>query len=339
MPLITLSSPHSAKPTKISTVMGTVLLCMIPGYIALTVFFSWGYVINLALAMATALALEAGSLALRRRPIKFFLTDLSVVVTAALLAASLPPLAPWWITVVGTGVAVLFGKHIFGGMGQNPFNPAMLAYALLLVSFPIQMTTNWPAYGAEVSFIETLRAIFGAGALDGWAGATPLDHYKINTASKTASEILTSDLYNGWLPAGWLWVSLAWLAGGLVLLWRKVITWHLPVSMLGTLAVLSVLFGFDTDTFTPATLHMFAGATMLGAFFIITDPVSCATSNRGKLVFGAGVGLLVYLIRTWGNYPDAVAFATLLMNFAAPFIDHYTKPRTYGHAKAHKGHK
>ncbi|WP_119393991.1 RnfABCDGE type electron transport complex subunit D [Salinibius halmophilus] len=339
MPLITLSSPHSAKPTKISTVMGTVLLCMIPGFIALTVFFSYGYLINLALAVVTALLLEAGSLALRKRPIKFFITDLSVVVTAALLAASLPPFAPWWITVVGTATAVLFGKHIFGGMGQNPFNPAMLAYALLLVSFPVQMTTNWPVVDVYVSIGDTLRAIFAGNVVDGWVGATPLDYYKLNLATQTADEILASSLFNGWLPAGWVWVSLAWLAGGLVLIWRRIITWHLPVSMIATLALLSLVFGIDSDSFTPASIHLLAGATMLGAFFIITDPVSCATSNRGKLVFGAGVGVLTYVIRTWGNYPDAIAFATLLMNFAAPFIDHYTKPRTYGHTKAHKGHK
>ncbi|MGB1271229.1 MAG: RnfABCDGE type electron transport complex subunit D, partial [Endozoicomonas sp.] len=138
---------------------------------------------------------------------------------------------------------------------------------------------------------------------------------------------------------GWLWVNLAYFIGGIVLLYKKVFTWHAPVGMLAAMTVLATLFwgGTGSESHGSPLFHLFSGATMLGAFFIITDPVSGATSNRGRFIFGAGVGILVYIIRVWGGYPDSVAFATLLMNMAAPTIDYYTQPRTYGHRKPNKG--
>ncbi len=340
MTAINLTSPHVTGRTSVSWVMGWVLLALVPGWVVLTVSFSIGYAINMALAMLTALIAEALILAWRKRPVLFFLKDLSALVTAALLALALPPLGPWWLTVLGTLIAIIFAKQLFGGLGNNPFNPAMVAYALLLVSLPLYMTTRWASPDFSLSIADTLAVIFaGQTPIDGATGATPLDVYKLDIARLTATEVLQSPVFGNWVAEGWDVANLAFLAGGGLLLWKRIITWHIPASLLGALAVMALLFSGDADVRTPIDLHLFAGATMLGAFFIATDPVSAATSNRGKLVYGAGIGVLIYLIRTWGNYPDAVAFAVLLMNFAAPLIDHYTRPRVYGHDTSVKGFK
>ncbi|EAR08572.1 electron transport complex subunit RsxD [Reinekea blandensis] len=339
--MMTLSSPHTTGSNTVSRLMLTLCAALIPGLLALIVFFSWGYLINAILATVTALAVEALILKIRKRPVLFFLKDGSALVTALLLACALPPLAPWWLIVLGTTLAILFGKHLFGGLGQNPFNPAMVAYALLLVSLPLLMTTRWAAVDQSADFGQTVTIIFQGGqtVLDGLTGATPLDDYKQSISRLTAEDVLVNPIYQTIGAVGWTPVNLAFLLGGLVLLGLRIITWHIPVSLLGSLALLSILIGSDADAFVPLSLHLLSGSTMLAAFFIATDPVSAATSNRGKLIYGAGIGALIYIIRTWGNYPDATAFAVLLMNFAAPLIDHYTRPRVYGHKAAVKGYK
>ncbi|MDX1590100.1 MAG: RnfABCDGE type electron transport complex subunit D, partial [Oleiphilaceae bacterium] len=226
-------------------------------------------------------------------------------------------------------------------LGNNPFNPAMVGYALVLISFPLAMTTGWAAPdgagGERLSLLDTLGHIFTGAlsppALDGVTMATPLDIYKQEIHRELASTVTRHPAFGDFVARGWEWVNLGFLAGGLWLLWKRVISWHIPASLLGALTLMALLFGWDADQSVPLSLHLLAGGTMLGAFFIATDPVSAATSRRGKLVYGAGIGALLYSIRAWGSYPDAVAFAVLLMNFAAPFIDHYTQPRTYGHHK------
>jgi electron transport complex protein RnfD len=314
---------------------------MVPGIVCLVWFFGWGYAINIALASITALIVEASILKVRKRPVSFFLKDCSALVTALLLAVALPPLVPWWLVVVATSIAMIFGKHLFGGLGQNPFNPAMVAYALVLVSLPLLMTTRWANIENPLALVDAIQVTFGASelAIDGITGATPLDHYKLNIGRLTAEEIVQHPMYGSFVAAGWTPVNLAFLAGGLLLLALRIITWHIPVALLASLGLMSLLFGSDPDLSVPAAINLLSGSTMLAAFFIATDPVSAATSNKGKLIYGAGIGLLIYLIRTWGNYPDATAFAVLLMNFAAPLIDHYTRPRVYGHNAPVKGYK
>ncbi|WP_028294219.1 electron transport complex subunit RsxD [Oceanobacter kriegii] len=348
MALLTLSSPHAHGRNSTSKVMMTVTLATLPGLAVMTWLFGFGTLINTVLAALVAVATEAAILKLRNRPVSFFVKDNTALLTGVLLGLALPPLAPWWITVVATMFAIIFAKQLYGGIGNNPFNPAMVGYALVLVSFPVQMTTNWAASsqmgldGAALSlasFGDALSTIFAGGAADAFTGATPLDAYKHQIASKTAAEVLAEPVFNGWLNGGWEWVNLAFLAGGLFLIWKRIITWHIPASMLGALAVCSLVLGWDEDLYTPVSLHLLSGATMLGAFFIATDPVSASTTKLGRLIYGAGIGIFLYLIRTWGAYPDAVAFAVLLMNFAAPFIDAYTQPRTYGHKKAARGLK
>lgn len=350
MALIRTSSPHLHKASSTGDVMRLVILACMPGLAAMTLFFGWGTLINVCWAILLAVGLEATIVLIRKRPVSFYLKDYSVVVTALLLGLSLPPYAPWWITLVGILVAVVIAKHLYGGLGQNPFNPAMVAYALLLVSFPVEMT-RWTQpfvlLGDADSwnilpFTDTLRVIFTGFEpvwLDNYTGATPLDAMRHRGGMTTEEAWLSKPVLADGIGA-WHAVSAAYFMGGIFLIYRKVITYHVPMAMLGALAVIaSVFYAFDPYDFADPYFHITVGGTMLGAFFIATDPVTCATSNRGKIWFGIGIGLLIYVIRGWGGYPDAVAFAVLLMNLAAPFIDQYTQPRTYGHAKANRGMK
>lgn len=324
-----------------------VLVATVPGVMALSHFFGIGTLFNIALACITALACEAGVLKLRQRPIKSFLSDNSALVTAVLLGVALPPYCPWWMVVVGVAFAIVIAKHLYGGLGYNPFNPAMVGYVVLLISFPLEMT-QWisprnilPEGQDMVGPISALAKIwagipFGE-QLDAVTGATPLDIFKHYHGETTADIYAQEAIFNRarWAGAGWEWVNVGFLAGGIFLLYKKIFTWHAPLSMLATLFLLALLFndGGSSDSGGAPLFHLLSGGTMLGAFFIITDPVTSASSNLGRMIYGAGVGLIVYVIRVWGNYPDAVAFGVLLMNFAAPFIDYYTVPRTYGHNK------
>ncbi len=335
-----ISSPHAHGPAQTSWVMQQVSLALLPGLAVLTWFYGWGNLINTLLAILFALGFEAAIMTLRKRPVTFYLGDYSAVVTAMLLGMAIPPYAPWWVTLIGIFFAIPIAKHLYGGMGFNPFNPAMVGYVVLLISFPVQMV-EWAAPRTMTELpglIEALRYIFlGVQPVDGVTAATALDLVKQNN-SLLIDQLReqTPQLATGsFASAGSEWVNVAFMLGGLYLLWRRLYTWHAPVAMLATLFVLSALFydGGSSASKGSPLFHLFTGATMMGAFFIVTDPVSGCTSNRGRLVFGAGVGALVFIIRAWGNYPDAVAFGVLLMNFAAPLIDYYTQPRVYGHDK------
>lgn len=348
MALLKLTSPHAHTTQNTANVMQLVLLATIPGMVALTAFFGWGTLINIVIASIVAISCEAAIMHLRKRPVMFYLRDYSALVTAVLLGLALPPLAPWWLALVGTGFAIIIVKQLYGGLGYNPFNPAMVGYVVLLISFPVQMT-SWPApiplypEGAEAPGLwQSLQMVlpFFNESVDAFTAATPLDTFKHNTGLLVEQLYKSDPLYSqaDWAGVGWEWVNLGFLAGGCFLLYRKVFTWHAPVSMLVALTLCSALFydGGSSVSHGSPILHLLSGATMLGAFFIVTDPVTSATSNRGRMIYGALVGVLVFIIRSWGSYPDAVAFAVLLMNFAAPLIDNYTLPRTYGHKKPRK---
>jgi electron transport complex protein RnfD len=304
------------------------------------VVFGPGLALQLAVAGPVALGCEAAALALRRRPTRPALGDGSVLVTAALLALSLPPMLPWWLTAFGTAVAVLLGKHVYGGLGYNLFNPAMVGYAVLLISFPVAMT-RWPLAGVDLDWSELARLTvhcFYSGQpppdlqLDAWTGATALDALRTGLRQRlTVQEIRSGPEFGALGAAGFVWVNVAALAGGLILLARGIVRWQIPAAVLAGLAIPAALVhALDAGGHPGALFHLFAGATMLGAFFIATDPVSAATSDRGRLIYGAGVGLITWIIRRWGSYPDGVAFAVLLMNLAVPLIDRYTVPRIYG---------
>jgi len=339
MALPRITSPHAKGPSRTQRVMLLVLAATLPGVIVLTWLYGAGTLINMAWACAAALGFEAAILKLRQRPVGFFLRDGSVLVTAVLLAIALPPYSPWWLTLIATGCAVVFGKQLYGGLGQNPFNPAMIGYVVVLISFPVEMTT-WPVPNS-VGLGAGLQHILGIASLpDGWTQATALDVLKVNK-SLTIDELWSNPAFGHFGGIGSEVVNLAFLAGGLFLLHKRLFSWHAPVGMLAALVVMSLVFwnGSGSDSNGSPLFHLLSGATMLGAFFIVTDPVSSATSPLGRLIFGVGVGILVYVIRAWGGYPDGVAFGVLLMNLAAPTIDYYTRPRTYGHRKAERGFK
>jgi len=340
----TTTSPHIAPNNDVSRLMRQVLLALIPGTLAAIYFFGWGVLLNILLTVAAGLLTEAAMLALRNRPLKPFLSDGSVLVTAWLLAVCLPPLAPWWIPLVGVGFALVFAKHLYGGLGYNLFNPAMVGYAVLLVSFPKEMTQWGLPQGVAtqaLSFVDSAIYVFSGQlpvgvAWDGLSGATPLNVYKTELGQGAAwSGIQQHSVFSSLGGVGWEWVALGWLVGGLWMLWQRVITWRIPVAMLSSFALLSLVFYlYDPTHFASPLFHVLSGGVLLGAFFIATDPVSSATTARGQLIFGAGIGVLVFVIRGFAGFPDGVAFAVLLMNIAAPLIDHYTPARTFGREKA-----
>lgn len=338
MALPRITSPHATGSNRTQQVMLQVLLATVPGILALTWLFGAGTLFNLAWACLCALGFEAALLAARKRPIAFFLKDYSALVTAVLLALALPPYSPWWLTLVACGFAIGFGKQLYGGLGQNPFNPAMVGYVVVLISFPVDMT-SWPAPHG-VATLDGLKHILGIDSLpDGWAQATALDALKVNK-SLTIDELHASNpAFGHFGGAGSEAVNLAFLAGGLYLLHKRLITWHAPLGMLAALFVMSLLFwnGSGSDSNGSPLFHLLTGATMLGAFFIVTDPVSGATTPRGKLIFAACIALIAWLIRSFGVYPEGIAFAVLLMNICVPFIDMKTQPRVFGHRQSRDG--
>lgn len=333
------SSPHLHTDNRVNRMMLAVIYALIPGTLAGIHFFGWGVMLNISLAVITALAAEALMLRLRKRPVKPFLLDGSAVVTAVLLGVALPSLAPWWLPVLGAAFALIIAKHLYGGLGYNPFNPAMVGYAMLLIAFPREMTLWLTPEVHDISFIDNLRYTFleqlpAGQTLDGLTAATPLDAVKTQLAQNlTLSEIQRSgaELFGLLSGHGWEWINLLFMLGGLALIYMRVISWQIPLAMLATLFLISGLFHLnDPDAFASPLFHLFSGATMLGAFFIATDPVTAATTNRGRIIYGIGIGLLLYIIRSWGGYPDAIAFSVLLMNMAVPTIDYYTRPRVFG---------
>ncbi len=341
MSLLRVSSPHAHGPMSTSRVMQEVLLATVPGVIVLTHFFGFGTVVNIVWGGLLAVAFESLALTLRGRNPRDYLGDYSALVTSTLLCIALPPYAPWWLVAVGVASSILLAKHLYGGLGYNPFNPAMVGYVVLLISFPVQMTAWAAPRGAGEAvpgLLEALRACFLPSTYDAVTMATPLDVLKQNNSFLVETLWANNPAFGRWGGLAWEWVNLAFLAGGGWLLYRRIFTWHAPVAMLVSLALLAALFydGGSSASGGSPLFHLLSGATMFGAFFIVTDPVTSAVSLRGRLIYGALIGALVYIIRVRGNYPDAIAFAVLIMNFAAPFIDHYTQPRTYGHSRPGK---
>jgi electron transport complex protein RnfD len=340
-------APHFPPQTTVGGVMLQVLLALAPAVLAHAWYFGPGIFVQIALASAFALAFEAAMLRLRGKQLRLFLGDFSAVVTAVLFALCLPPLAPWWIAAVGMFFAIVIAKHLYGGIGNNLFNPAMVGYVAVLVSFPAAMTA-WlppgPIAEYRVGVSDTLFSIFTgrppAGlSWDALTGATPLDFLRTRLASgEMISEARQSPIFGDFGGLGWEWIANWYAIGGCYLLWRRIISWHVPVTMIGSVLLLGTAAWLLEPGSNPAPLqHVFSGALIVGAFFIATDPVSGCTSPRGRLIFGAGVGIITLVIRRWGGYPDGVAFAVLLMNMAAPLIDRFTRPRIYGHERPHRG--
>ncbi len=324
----------------IQQLMIKVQIAALPALLTHIFFFGWGITIQWILGLMTALLVEFIMLKMRGRPVKPYLSDLSILITVTGLVFSIPPDAPWWIIVSGTTFAVIFGKHLYGGLGYNPFNPAMVGFAFLLISFPAQMsiyTLPHSLLGFHLNFMDSFNLIFGLStqlSLDAITGATPLGVVKTAIAQgETLQQALTHPFFNSiQLGEGWAWVNLTFFVGGLWLLYSRAISWQYPVAFLGSLSLIAFIFhSIDPDQYASVSFHLFSGGTMLAAFFIITDPVTSSTTPRGRLVFAAGIGILLYVIRNWGAFPDAIAFAILIMNMCVPLIDQYTQPRVFGY--------
>lgn len=340
-PLI--GGPFTHERSSIGRTMGLVMLALLPATGLSLYQFGWPAILLFLLTAGSALLAESVSLYLMDKPQKTFLLDGSALLTGWLLAMTLPPWAPWWIGVLGAFIAIVIGKQVFGGIGQNLFNPAMVARVVLLISFPLEMTlftAPQPLFSSQApGLLEGLNIIFGhSPQYDAMSSATPLGHIK----TELSRGIAVDQAMGGTDSIGQLLLgtasgslgevsALLILAGGLFLIWKRVISWHIPVAMLGTLALLATLLNLvDPEHYSGPLFHLFSGGAMLGAFFIATDLVTSPVSTRGQLIFGAGCGALVYIIRTFAGYPEGVAFAVLLMNACTPLIDHYLRPRIYG---------
>ncbi len=336
-------APYLTPTNSVPAVMLQVLLALVPAALAHIWFFGPGFLFNLVIAAAFCLGGEAVMLQLRGRSVESGLADYSALVTAALLAFALPSLTPWWVTATGALFAVVVAKHLYGGLGFNVFNPAMVGYVVVLVAFPVHLNLWVAPRMGDIDYVyltifETLRYTL-TGSLpdmltfDAVSRATPLDAMKsgLNNA-RTVAEVRTLPIMGDFGGRGWEWIGNFIAIGGFWLLIRKVIRWHIPVGVgIGLLVPAGVMYLLEPGSNPSPGFHLFAGASILCAFFIATDPVSAATSPKGRLVYGIGIGLLIYVIRTWGAYADGVAFAVLIMNMAVPAIDYVTRPHIVGH--------
>ncbi|NOY65801.1 MAG: electron transport complex subunit RsxD [Gammaproteobacteria bacterium] len=320
----------------VSAVMLRVLLALLPGTLIYAYFFGWNILLNITIACITAVISEALMLYLRKRPIKPYMKDYSAILTACLLALALPTLAPWWLIVIATLFAIIIAKHLYGGLGYNPFNPAMVGYVVVMISFP-QYMTQWLIPHNGLDLMQTLQLqLWGITPesiiLDSITSATPIDSIKTGLSlQRPITEIGQSPLFGTLGGIGWEWITTGFFAGGLWLIYKRTIGWQIPVAMLSTIAAMSLVFNFiSPELYAGPLLHLFNGGTVLAAFFIATDPVSASTTPKGRIIYAIGIGLLTYIIRTWGGYPDGIAFAVLLMNMAVPTIDYYTQPRIFG---------
>ena len=347
------SGPFTHTDNTVQRTMFMVLLALVPATLFDLYLFGWPAIMLFGVTIGSCLLAEAACLVLAGRPLTA-LADGSAILTGWLLAMTLPPWAPWWVGGLGAIFAIPLAKHAFGGLGQNLFNPAMVARVALLVSFPVVMTA-WvqpqPLFSAHApSLSQSIAITFGAGQPDGVSAATALGYVKtelsrgipvnesLDALGRESTLTWTPDLMD--LATGFASGSLGETPkfliffGGLYLMWRRIITWHIPVAVLGTLFAMGTVFNaVDPARFAPGLFHAFTGATFLGAFFIATDYVTSPVSKTGQLVFGVGVGLLTWVIRTFAGYPEGMAFAVLLMNSLTPIIDQYTRPRMFGRTR------
>ncbi len=336
-------APYLAPKTDVASMMQQVLFALVPAALVHVWYFGPGFIFNLIVASTFCIAGEAIVMRIRGRlPVKA-LSDYSALVTAALLAFALPSLTPWWVTATGALFGIVVAKHLYGGLGFNVFNPAMAGYVVILVAFPMHLNL-WvaPRMGdidyQYLSILQTLNfTIMGtlpdAVTLDAISRATPLDVMKSGLNNmRTIVEIRALPLMGDFGGRGWEWVGNLTLLGGFWLLIRKIIRWHIPVGVgVGLLLPATIMYLVGPDSHPGPGFHLFAGSTTLCAFFIATDPVSAATSPKGRFIYGMGIGFLIYAIRRWGAYSDGVAFAVLIMNMAVPAIDYLTRPHIVGH--------
>jgi electron transport complex protein RnfD len=336
-------APFLKPSSNVANMMLQVLLALVPAALAHMWYFGPGILLNLVIACVFCVGGEALMMRARGRDPILALSDYSALVTAVLLAFALPSLTPWWVTATGALFGVVVAKHLYGGIGFNIFNPAMAGYVVILVAFPMEMNL-WvaPSMGdidyINLSFLQTIQYTLSGNlpaaiGFDAISRATPLDAMQSGLRNlQTYAEIRTNPVMGDFGGHGWEWIGNFIALGGVWLLVKKVIRWHIPAGVfIGLLLPAGIMYMVDPGTNASPGFYMFSGATILCAFFIATDPVSAATSPKGRFFYGLGIGLLIYIIRRWGAYADGVAFAVLLMNMATPAIDYVTRPPIVGH--------
>ncbi len=339
------SGPFGHGLSSVQRTMFLVLLALMPATLFNFYLFGWPAILLFTVTVGACVAVEAACLALAGKPVAATLADCSAILTGWLLAMSLPPWAPWWIGVLAAIFAIALTKHAFGGLGQNLFNPAMVGRTVMLISFPVAMTV-WvaphPLFSAGApGLVESFAITFGGNIPDTMSAASALGYVKTELSRGipvTQSMGQMPDLMDMALGyrAGSMGETSAILilAGGLFLMAKRIISWHIPLSMMGSLFLIAALFhAIDPARFTSGTFHLLSGATFMGAFFIATDYVTSPVSKSGQIIFGIGVGLLTWSIRNFAGYPEGVAFAVLLMNSLTPIIDQYTRPRAFGRTR------
>lgn len=338
------ASPHAHGGNSVSRTMLRVQIALLPATLYGFWLYGWPSFFLWLLTVLSCLAFEALSLKMAGvTRIKATLFDGSALLTGWLLAMTLPPWAPWWVAIVGGFIAIVIGKQVFGGVGQNVFNPAMVARVALLISFPVPLTqwvTPLPlASLAAPDFIDGLRIFLTSlPQPDAMASASLLGYSK--TEMSRGIDLLHS-LAGSQAPAlSWIGArsgsfgesaSLLLLGGGLYLLASRIISWHTPLALLAGIAIPAAIgHAIDPAHYLSVSAHLLSGAVMLGAFFIATDYVTSPNTGTGQIIFGLGIGFLTWVIRTWGAYPEGMAFAVLLMNALTPVIDRFAKPRILG---------
>ena len=351
-----ITSPHKHDGSTVRSVMVKVCLALIPGVGCYAWYFGPGILIQCILAIIFALLVESLLLKARKRSLYLYLTDGSAIVTALIFALMIPPLTPWWINLIGISFGLIFAKHLYGGLGHNLFNPAATAFIFVFLCFPVHMNT-WPAAGnfntGQLPVTDVIQTIFSSpfqpgnistiqitpdnepdntARLDSISGATVLaDMQNRLSAMAMISEIRRSPAYGIMAGAAWEWINMGYLLGGIALLILGTISWQIPLAVLGSMYLISLVFNVhDPELYAPGLFHLFAGGSILGAFFVATDPVSAASTSRGKLIYGSIIGILAYIIRVGGAYPDGIAFAVLIANSFVPLIDKFTRPKVMG---------
>ena len=315
--LIVSPSPHVQSSQSTASIMRDVVIALIPALVVSVVVFGLNVLFVTALSVAACVLFEY---LIQKFVVKGACTisNWSAVVTGVLLAFNLPATIPWWIVVIGAFVAIAVAKMTFGGLGKNPFNPALVGRVFLLIAYPVQMTT-FPA-------VENP-------ALDALSGATPLAAVKFGA---DAGIVPVENLLLGMMPGSLGEVAaFALLAGFVYLLVRKVITWHIPVTVLGTMAVFAFVValtrgGDATLMWQFPLFHILAGGAMLGAIFMATDYATSPMTVKGQVIFAVGIGVITMCIRLWGAYPEGMSFAILIMNACVPLINKYVKPKRFG---------
>ncbi len=343
------AGPFTHTANSVTRTMMWVIVALTPGTAYGLWLFGWPAVLLFAITLASALAGEAAMLMMLGQPVRDRLWDGSALLSGWLLAMSLPPWAPWWIGVLGSLSAIVLGKHVFGGLGQNLFNPAMVGRIVLLISFPVQLTT-WiapvpmgsalaPTFSQSVAYLsgrttvpEHMSAATALGAMKTeLSRGVPVSQTVQHLPSLQQLALGQESGSMGETSAGLL------LAGGLLLLALRIITWHIPVALLGTLGALAAMSNaLDPTRYAAMPVHLLSGAAVLGAFFIATDYVTSPVSRSGQLLFGAGIGALTWVIRALGGYPEGLAFAVVLMNAMVPLIDRGLRPRVFGRSRRGK---